>query len=193
MNSHEAFGRLLRCNDDRRVMSGSGHLRRLTDVQSWSARPPIATVTADAVVPRLRARTGQNWLHQETWPVRFLSKQIHDTLSRTLPPMSTSGDFVRTDCVQRLISTRSRARREGLIVPLLAIERAPRLQGERGAAAGPLKGAAGGWIARKPELTEHRVQELRIAAARLGQHHGLFFERDATSNNPFPAPTRVPA
>ena len=35
-----------------------GHLRRLMDVQSSSARPQRATVTADALKPGLRARTG---------------------------------------------------------------------------------------------------------------------------------------
>jgi hypothetical protein len=32
-----------------------GHLRRLTDVQSWSARPQIATMRADPPTLRIRA------------------------------------------------------------------------------------------------------------------------------------------
>jgi hypothetical protein len=49
-----ALGRLHR-------MSARGHLRRLTDVHSWSAWPPIATVMADVAALPLCATKRSRW------------------------------------------------------------------------------------------------------------------------------------
>jgi hypothetical protein len=59
----------------------SGHLRRLTDGQSWSAQVPRPTVKADALVLRLRAKSGCEQMQRRSTKVGSLDHLIDRAMS----------------------------------------------------------------------------------------------------------------